>query len=164
MTALPLLQALEATAVGTLVRESLYGFPILVGIHILGLVLSVGLLVWFDLRLLGLALQSAAVSRVYRRLIPWASVGFAVMFISGALLFTGYASAAYKNPFFWVKLSALLLAGLNAAFYHAVTERSGFDWDGDARPPGAARAAGGVSIALWAIVIMCGRLMAYTMY
>ena len=108
---LGLLHSLEATGVGTMVRESLYGFPILVGIHILGLVLSVGTLMWFDLRLLGVALQSAAVSRVYRRLIPWATCGFAVMFVSGALLFTGYASGAYQNTYFRIKMSALASRG-----------------------------------------------------
>ncbi len=89
------LQALEATQVGTLVRESLYGFPILVGLHILGLTLSVGMLMWFDLRLLGVALTSAPVTRVYRRLIPWATVGFVVMVVTGALLFIGYATSAW---------------------------------------------------------------------
>ena len=161
---LSLLHSLETTSVGTMVRESLYGFPILVGIHILGLVLSVGTLVWFDFRLIGVALQSAAVSRVYRRLIPWATCGFGVMFVTGALLFTGYASAAYQNPFFRIKMSALTLAGLNALMYHLVTERGRKDWDAAHRPPGAARAAGMVSIVLWAVVIMCGRIMSYTMY
>ena len=161
---LDILHRLEATGVGTLVRESLYGFPILVAIHVMGLVLSVGMILWFDLRLLGLALGSAPVSRVYRRLIPWATSGFVVMFSSGALLFTGFASAAYQSPFFRIKVSALLLAAANAAFYHLVTERGGRSWDDDATPPAAARLAGLVSMALWATVILCGRLMAYTMY
>jgi hypothetical protein len=161
---LDVLHALEATRIGLLVRESLYGFPILVGIHIMSLVLSVGILVWFDLRLLGVALQRAAVSRVYRRLIPWASAGFLVMFTSGALLFTGYASAAYENPFFRVKMMALVLAAANALFYHRITERGRLHWDGAERPPGRARAAGVISIVLWGVVIFCGRMMAYTMY
>jgi hypothetical protein len=155
---------LEATALGTIVRESLYGFPVLVAIHIMGLVLSVGMLVWFDLRLLGVALQSAPVSRVYRRLIPWASAGYGVMFLSGAILFTGYATQAYQNTFFRIKVAALLLAGINAAFYHLVTERDRPAWDEAPQVPSAARTAGALSIALWATVILCGRLMAYTMY
>jgi hypothetical protein len=57
-----------------------------------------------------------------------------------------------------------VLAAANAAFYHLVTERGGRSWDDDATPPAAARLAGLVSMALWATVIMCGRLMAYTMY
>jgi len=131
---------------------------------LVGLGLSVGMVFWFDLRLLGFALGSAPVSRVYRRLIPWATSGFVVMFTSGALLFTGFATAAYQSPFFRIKVSALLLAAANAAFYHLVTERRGRSWDDDATPPAAARLAGLVSMALWTTVILCGRLMAYTMY
>jgi len=161
---LDILHRLEATGVGTMVRESLYGFPILVAIHLMGLLFSVGMILWFDLRLLGLALGSVPVSRVYRRLIPWATTGFVVMVTTGAMLFTGYASAAYQNPFFRIKVSALLLAAANALFYHLVNERGRESWDAYPVPPRRARVAGLVSIALWATVIMCGRLMAYTMY
>lgn len=155
---------LEATRVGVLVRESLYGFPILVGLHIFGLALSVGVLLWFDLRLIGVALTSSAVSRVYRGLIPWATAGFLSMLVTGSLLFTGFAAAAYQSPYFIIKVSALALAGLNALVYHLVTERGGQLWDNAPRPPAAARAAGMISLALWATVILCGRIMAYTMY
>ena len=155
---------LEATSVGTMVRESLYGFPILVAVHIMGLAFSVGMFLWFDLRLAGVALTSSAVSRVYRALIPWATAGFLSMFITGSLLFTGFASAAYKSPFFRIKLLAIALAGVNALVYHLVTERGRSGWDVELRPPSAARAAGMISIALWAVVILCGRMMAYTMY
>jgi hypothetical protein len=155
---------IETTTIGTLVRESLYGFPILVTLHVLGLTLSVGTLLWFDLRLLGVALQGYAALRVYRRLIPWATAGFAIMILTGALLFCGYASAAYQNGFFRLKVASLILAAGNAAFYHVVTERSRASWDTDRRPPAAARAAGLISLVLWGTVIVCGRLMSYTMY
>ena len=155
---------LEASAVGTLVRESLYGFPILVGMHLMSLMLSAGMIVWFDLRLLGLALTGLPVSAVYRRVLPWATAGFMLMFVTGALLFTGYASAAVGNTFFRLKCAALALAGVNALAYHLITERRLTDWDSAARLPASARMAGALSVALWATVIMCGRLMAYTMY
>lgn len=159
-----LLHQLETTPLGILVRESLYGFPILVGIHIMGLVLSVGMLLWFDLRLLGFALESAAVSQVYRRLIPWATAGFTVMFITGGMLFVGYATQAYQNRFFRIKIAMLLLAGINAMVYHLVTERDRPQWDVEARLPRAARMAGVISLLAWGTIIVCGRMMAYTMY
>ena len=62
------------------------------------------------------------------------------------------------------QVAALLLAGINAAVYHTITERRLSTWDGVSRLPRAARAAGLISIAAWATVILCGRLMAYTMY
>lgn len=158
------LHALETTGVGTLVRESLYGFPILVGMHLLGLAVAIGSLVWFDLRLTGAVLTSVPVSRVYRQLMPWATLGFVVSFVTGALLFTGYATAAYGNPYFRLKMVAIVVAGLNAGIYHLVTERGREQWDAAPHPPAAVRMAGAVSLLAWTTVIVCGRLMAYSMY
>ena len=45
---------IEETQVGTAIRESAWVFPIILSIHALGTALSVGTLVWFDVRLLGL--------------------------------------------------------------------------------------------------------------
>ncbi len=159
-----LLHALEATAVGTLVRESLYGFPILVGLHILGLACSVGALLWFDLRLVGVALVALPAPLVYRRVMRYGVTGYVVMVTTGVLLFVGYASSAWANVFFRVKLAAILLAGVNALVYHLATGRAADRWDDSAPAPAAARLAGAASLLLWAIVIVCGRLMAYTMY
>lgn len=158
------LEALEASALGTMVRESLYGFPIFITLHLVGLVLSIAPLLWFDLRLTGLTLTSVPVSRVYRQVIPWSATGFVLAGATGAVLFSGYASKAVANPYFWTKLTALLIAGANAAAYHAVTERTRAEWDRQTVPPLSARAAGMISIVCWATVIVCGRLMAYTMY
>ena len=79
------------------VRESPWGFPILVALHIITLVFSVGIVVWLDLRLLGLSMTGVPVSRVDRRLSRWfAFVGFAVMGVSGAMLVSGFAALAYR--------------------------------------------------------------------
>ena len=159
-----LLEWIEATTVAGLVRDTLWGFQIVVAIHIMGMIVSVGLLAWMDLRLLGVALTRFPVSLVIRRLMPWFTGGFAVMFLSGGALFTGYASAAYGNRYFWLKMTAIALAGVNALVFHLVTERGIAAWDGDRRPPGAARAAGLISMVLWTGVILAGRLMSYTMF
>ena len=161
---LHLCEQLEATALGVFVRESIWGFPILVAIHIIGLVFSVGIVVWLDLRLLGVSMRGVPVSRVYRRLMPFAFVGFAVMMLSGATILTGFATSAYKNPYFRVKLIALLLAGLNATVYHTNVERRIALWDRSPLPPLAARMAGILSIVAWTTVILAGRMMSYTLY
>ena len=164
MSILKACEWLENTAAGVLVRESLYGFQILAGIHILGLTISVGTLLWFDLRLAGVSMPRCPVSALYRRLMPWTFVGFVVMFISGALLFTGFATKAYGNVYFRIKLAAIVLAGVNALFYHFVTERRIAHWNDAARPPMPARLAGVISIVAWTIVIMAGRMMSYTIF
>jgi hypothetical protein len=155
---------LEQSSVATMVRESAWGFQIVVAFHILGLILSVGTLVWFDLRLLGVSMRRVPVSEVYRQLAPWSAAGFVIMFVSGSMLAAAYATRAYGNPYFRIKMLALVLAGANALFYHVVTERRILEWDRREPPPGPARLAGLISIALWAIVVLAGRMISYTLY
>jgi hypothetical protein len=155
---------LETTAAASIVRRSAYGFQIVVGFHILGLAFSVGTLLWFDLRLLGVSMRQCSISEIYRRLAPLTLAGFVLMGVTGTWLFTGFATRAYGSTAFRIKLIALVLAGLNALIFHVLTERERANWDDAARPPRAARAAGLVSLVLWAVVIVCGRVMSYTMF
>jgi hypothetical protein len=164
MSILKVCHWLETTGAASIVRRSAYGFQVVAGLHILGLALSVGTLVWFDLRLLGIAMAKCAVSEVYRRLAPITLAGFVLMGVTGAWLFSGFATKAYGNAAFRIKLAALVLAGVNALIFHLLTERDRADWDHAARPPRAARAAGLISLVLWATVILCGRVMSYTMF
>ena len=164
MSIMEILEWIEATQIGSIARESMWGFQILVGLHILGLIFSVGTLIWFDLRLLGAGMRGCPVSRLYRQLMPWTLSGFVVMFVSGTFLLAGFATSAYSNFYFRLKVAALLLAGVNAMLYHLVTERRIAEWDQAPKPPGAARIAGVTSIFLWAVIILAGRMMSYTMF
>jgi hypothetical protein len=67
------------------------------------------------------------------------------------------------NTAFLVKMSALLVAAVNALVYHRVTERRMDGWSAATLPRGA-RVAALISIGAWAAVIVCGRLMSYTLY
>jgi len=164
MSVLQVCAWLENSPVGLLVRETLWGFPIVVAIHIVGLTMSAGLIAFFDLRLLGVWLTDCPVNLVYRRLLPFAAGGFALMLVSGGMLLTGYATAAYGNLYFRIKIAALCLAALNAVLYHRFTERSIASWNTATVPPLPARLAGIASIVLWTVVILAGRMMSYTMF
>ena len=164
MSLLQICEWLEGTSLSVLVRESTYGFPTVVAVHLIGLSLSVGTLVWFDLRLLGVGMRSIRVSEVYRRLAPWLLTGFVVMFTSGSILFAAFATSAYGNLYFRIKLGALALAAVNALVYHFTTERTIANWDEAVRLPVGARVAGMASILVWTVVILAGRMMSYTMF
>ena len=157
MTIFAICEWLENTWLATLIKESPYGFPIVVGVHIIGLAFSVGTLLWVDLRMLGWVMPGLRVTEVYRRLAPWFLVGFGVMLASGVTLFISFATMAYTNAYFRVKLVALILAGANALAFHVLTHRSSAEWDDALRPPLRVRVAGVASLALWATVIQIGR-------
>ena len=106
-------------------------------------------------------MRATPVSQLVRRLMPWMIAGFVVMVATGASLFYADPVRTYFNIFFRLKVVFLLAAGVNAALFHVMASRTGPQWDLDSRPPMRARVAGGVSLALWAAIVVCGRMIAY---
>jgi hypothetical protein len=117
--------------------------------------------VLFDLRLLGVAFRGGAALSILNDVLRWSKVGFAVMFITGGLLFMTQAGKAYGNAFFRAKLIFLLMLGINAAVYQAIFYPKMAQWDVAGRTPVGARLCAGLSLIVWIGVIVCGRTMAY---
>lgn len=145
-------------------HESILGYPIVEGTHLLTICLFVGLTLMMDLRLLGLTFRATPMSQVTSRLLPWIFGGFVVLVITGLALFYAAPIKSYINPFFRVKVIFLIVAGLNALLFHKGIEQSIKDWDLAPVPPFKARLAGAVSIFSWIVVIICGRLIAYNWF
>ena len=158
-----LCQWLQDTQVGTGIRESVWLFPILEGTHVLGLSLSVGTVMWFDLRLIGVKMRHQSVSEVFEQLKPWMLTGFTLIFITGGLLFCSYAARCYVNGYFLAKMALLVLAGVNTLAFHLTIDRRRAEWDKAPTPPLSARLAGILSLVIWTGVIVVGRIMAYNL-
>ena len=163
MYLLELCRWLEDTWWATAIRESGYLYPFIEGSHVMALAISVGAVLWFDLRLLGWTMRDDRVSDVFQQVRPWMLFGFAVMFVTGALLFAARATDAYASLYFRLKLALLILGGLNIVLFHTTIDRRRDEWDSAGRPPARARLAGGVSLALWFGIIAVGRIMAYNL-
>lgn len=157
-------QWLEATDISIAIRESIYAYPIVESVHVLGLTVFMGLLLLWDLRLVGLVLRRFPVTQVWRQLIPWIALGAVIMTVSGVLLFLSDPVRFYGNVFFRVKAAGLVIAVANAALFHVGIERTVAQWDLAPSTPRAAKIAGAVSIAVWSIVVVSGRFVAYNWF
>ena len=157
-------QWLERTPWSIALHESIWGYPIIESVHVLTLCLFLGLAVMLDLRLLGVTMLRTPASEVMGRLLPWTIAGFGIMVMSGALLFYAIPVKTYLNIFFRVKVLFLLLAGVNIAVFQLTISRSMSEWDLDPVPPRRARLAGGLSLALWAGIVVAGRMIAYNWF
>jgi hypothetical protein len=164
MSLLSFCQWLEKTRWSIALHESLWMYPLVESIHVLTLCLFLGTAVMLDLRLLGLTMRRVRVSEVVQRLLPWTVAGFAVMVISGALLFYAVPVRTYLNIFFRVKVVMLLSAGLNAWVFQLRVYRTVADWDLDPVPPKGARVVAGLSLVLWAGIVVAGRMIAYNWF
>ena len=160
----PYMEWLESTSASISIRESIMLYPLIETTHVLTLALFLGMIAILDLRLTGLGLRSIRVSEVAGKLLPWAFVGFALMVLSGSLLFLSGPVRASQNVFFQIKVVMIGLAGVNAWVFHNTIYRRILDWDAAPSPPPRARAAGFLSLLLWSGVVVCGRMQAYNWF
>ena len=143
----------EHTVIGTAVRESIWLFPIIEVVHLLGLALLGGASLLVDLRLLGIGLHGVPVASLARSARPWLWSSLALTIGSGVLLFLSEALKCYQNPAFWLKVGFLIVALLFAGLVRPRFTRD----TGAGRLPFTARLAGAVSVVLWTGVAAAGR-------
>jgi hypothetical protein len=146
MSLLGFCQWLEQTSVSVAIRESAWGFVIVESVHVLGLCLF-GMAILMDLRVLGVVLTRVPASEIATDLAPWMTAGVLVMLVSGMLTFLNAPVEYYTNTVFRIKVGMLLLVAVNA-------------WMVRGRKAAFAR---GVSLALWAGIILTGRMITYSL-
>src|SRR3954454_18563709 len=109
MSILSTLEWIESTDLSTAIREGALPYPIIGGVHLLGIALFGGMLLVTDLRLLGLAMQRRTVTDLVQQFRPWKHFGFWVVVISGLLLGWAEPIKLYRSPAFWVKMALFVL-------------------------------------------------------
>jgi hypothetical protein len=146
------------------IRESLYVSPWLTVSHVISMCLFAGLIVMMDLRLLGIGNMRTSFSELQKRLFPWQMLGMGLSSVTGLTLAFSDPMRFYVNIFFWTKMLVMVLAGINALAFHFITYNSVRTWDTRATTPFGAQLSGALSIVLWAIVIVAGRLIPYNWF
>lgn len=146
--------AIEHSALGAALRTSLWLFPLVETLHIIGFAVLVGAIVTFDARVVA-ARPGFELDRWRRAVLPVARTGFALALPMGLLLFATEATAYVANPAFLLKLAMLAFALANVAAFHLLAR-------GRECPvtPGL-RATAGLSLLAWLGVLTLGRLIAY---
>ncbi|HKV78528.1 MAG TPA: DUF6644 family protein [Candidatus Sulfotelmatobacter sp.] len=154
-------QWLDQTTVGSTIRQSLWLFPAIETVHLLGMAALVATITILDLRLLGWAMLQKRVSEVTAHLLPWAWLGFGVQVVTGVLLFSSEAVKIYGNPAFRLKMLLLLLAGIQALIFQTVVSHKLPAWDDRPVLPVIAKIMGLTSILLWLGIVTAGRFIGF---
>ncbi len=134
------------------IAEHPIAYPALEVVHIAGIALLLGNLVLLELRVWGLG-RELPVAPLARLALTLSLAGFALAATSGLVMFAAHPGEMLANRAFVIKLGLLMLAGTNAAAFHA---RGGLQ-----RADAVARAQTALSLGLWLAVIICGRWIAY---
>ncbi len=157
MTLLELFERLEASALGSAIRDSPWLFPVIEAVHLLGLALLGGAVLVVDLRLLGAGLTGRPLAYVAAQLEPWLLGAVALMVATGVPLFLSEAVKCYHSDAFRLKMVALALA---LTFTFGVRNRVAKERPTITR--WTARAVGTCSLALWLTVAAAGRWIGFS--
>jgi hypothetical protein len=151
---------LADTGFSKLMIGNKYWWAFLMDMHFIGLVMLVGAVGIFDLRILGVA-KALPIAPLHR-LVPWAIAGFAINLITGTLAFIGMPLTYTYDMAFWLKMSAILLAGLNVAAFYATGTFSRVEQTAAGEDaPALAKFIAASSLLLWFAVIVLGRYIAF---
>ena len=159
MNVLSALEWVESTNLSTAIREGALLYPIIGGVHLLGIALFGGMLVMTDMRLLGWAMRRRPVSEILEQFRVWKRAGFVLVVLSGLLLAWAEPLKLYRSLSFWVKMALLVSVGV-----HALVFRKGVYEDVKALDAGLtprAKLAAALSLILWAGLLVTGRLIAF---
>jgi uncharacterized membrane protein YhdT len=99
----------EHSWIGESIRNSLWLFPVIEAIHLVGLGLTAGAVLIVDLRLLGVGLWHQPVEQLAEDAEPWLMGSLALMFATGIPLFLSEATKCYHSTPFWIKMACLFL-------------------------------------------------------
>lgn len=156
MTLLPFFEWCEATRLGLLVRESVWLFPVVEAVHLLGLSLLGGVVLLVDIRMLGGGLTRTPIALLARNVRPWLTAAVTLMAATGLLLFLSESVKCYYSQAFWVKITTFPVA---VAFTFLVRQRVA---ESDHTTPFTAKCTGAASIALWLVVAAAGRWIGFS--
>jgi hypothetical protein len=151
---------LEATGLGVWVRESYFGYPLVLAAHSIGMAIVVGVVLILCIRVLG-----------YARLVPMSAfetlfnvawVGFIINAVSGVLLFCGNASHLAVNWAFLLKIALIIAGGVSLWILWKTVGGGGSEMAADGTATAKAKTISVITILFWLGAILAGRLIGYT--
>lgn len=155
-----ILVALEHSALGAAIRQSVWIYPAANVGHILALTLFAAAVAVMDLRLLGAFRETAPAAVVVpaRRV---SMLALTLMLLTGFALFAAEASHVAMNPVFQIKMGLIALAVLNALVVQRTLPVVLTKTPAMTPLPTRFRVAAVISLALWFCVAGAGRFIAY---
>ena len=153
---LPFFQWCEAMWRGNAIRTSLWLFPVIEAMHLLGLCVLGGTVIVVDMRMLGFGLRRQPIAPLAKNVRPWMVASLVIMLLPGTALFLSESVKCYYSPSFWVKISTLPVAILFTFTVRERIARKSLD------ATAATRLAALTSLSMWFVVAAAGRWIGFS--
>lgn len=145
----------ENSALGIWMLDSIWGYPIVLSSHAVGMSIVVGTVLMIDLRVLGYAGDAPLPSFRNMFYVTW--FGVFLNFASGVALFSSDPAKFLYHPVFWTKIGLMGAGVLSVYLLWGSLSASG----GAAAETNKVKNLARFSMLLWLGVIIAGRLIGY---
>jgi hypothetical protein len=153
------LGSLETSPFAAWVRESVWGWPLWLSVHVIGTAVVIGFVIIVNLRLLGLFETIPYTS--LRRLFPVIWAAFAVQVVSGLVLWSTKPTRYVSDSAFMLKILFIVIGFALLAYFYRVLEREAAAWDVNGRVSSAGAKFIAPTLLAWCAVLVAARLTAY---
>jgi predicted ABC-type exoprotein transport system permease subunit len=153
------LASLESSPFAAWVRESVWGWPFWLSVHVIGTAVVIGFVIIVNLRLLGLFETIPYVS--LKRLFPVIWVAFAVQVVSGFVLWTTKPTRYVADGAFVLKILFVVIGFALLAYFYRVLEREAAAWDVNGRVSSSGVKFIAPTLLAWCAVLVAARLTTY---
>jgi hypothetical protein len=141
--------------------ENFWNVPLAQVIHILGIAGTFGATLMLSMRVLGKAGTHQTLAAQADRYIRWTWWGLLVIVLSGLLMITAEPIRNMVNSVFWIKMVALLVMVLLSRGFQKNVRAAALSGGAEARMSGGMKSSAWIILALWLLIILCGRWIAY---
>src|SRR5438067_9035100 len=104
-TLLPFFKWSENSWLGLAISTRTYPFTIIEVVHLFGLTLLLGGIVFLSMRMFGMIMNDVPVSEFSRIARRWTFVGLLTSTLTGVGLYASESMKLYNSPSFWVKMA-----------------------------------------------------------
>jgi len=142
-------------------RDAFWVIPTVQSIHIAAIAVVIAAVLVTDLRLAGVLATDESPRTILRRHMPWLWAALAVLLTTGVIMVVAEPNRVFANSIFWTKMALVLVAlGMTLLFRYPIMHPE-FKLE-HARWAKLVKPLAWASMAIWVVVVFCGRWIAYS--
>jgi hypothetical protein len=153
------LTSLESSEFSGLLRSELWGWPLVLTLHVLGTAVVVGFIIIISLRLLGLfeTISFSSLNRLFP--VVWAAI--VVQVLTGVALWMTKPTRYVADTAFVLKTLLVFIGIVMTVYFYATLRREAASWDASGSVPAKSVKFAAASLLVWCGVVVAGRLTAH---
>lgn len=151
---------MATTPLSTALNQNAWITPIVESIHILAIAVTFSAALMINLRILKGAAQNQSMPEVEHRYAPWIWWGLLVLTITGVLFVIAEPARELLSGVFWTKMVLITAVALANLQFQKAVQHHGARWE-PGQTGAVARVGAGALIAVWCVIIILGRWIAY---